>query len=104
MDGRREEAKRRKETGKHFCIYFCILTRGLKRFKLLTVITVQLRGRPWCWPKPGSSVRLLGYAKPLAWQVDSSAGLADLPEEVQGEHGGRAGALGDWRSRSVFSE
>jgi len=37
-------------------------------------------------PRPGSSVHLLGYAKPLAWQVDAGTGLAiDLPEEVQDE-------------------
>ena len=37
-------------------------------------------------PRPGSRVYLLGYAKPLAWRVDSGAGLViDLPEEVQDE-------------------
>jgi alpha-L-fucosidase len=37
-------------------------------------------------PLPGSSVHLLGYAKPLVWQVDSGAGLTiDLPEDVQDE-------------------
>lgn len=37
-------------------------------------------------PRPGSEVHLLGYAKPLAWQVDPGAGLTiDLPEEMQDE-------------------
>jgi alpha-L-fucosidase len=37
-------------------------------------------------PRPRSEVHLLGYAKPLAWQVDPGAGLTiDIPEEVQDE-------------------
>ena len=37
-------------------------------------------------PRPGSTVHLLGYEKPLAWKVDPGAGLTiDLPEELQDE-------------------
>jgi alpha-L-fucosidase len=37
-------------------------------------------------PRPGSSVYLLGYAKPLAWRMDPGTGLTiDVPEEVQDE-------------------
>lgn len=38
-------------------------------------------------PRPGSSVYLLGYAKPLAWHVDSATGLA-ISDRQQGKHRG----------------
>lgn len=43
-----------------------------KRVKLPTVITVQLEG-PGAGPSPDQSRAFVGYAKPLAWQVDSGA-------------------------------
>jgi alpha-L-fucosidase len=37
-------------------------------------------------PRPGSTVQLLGYPKPLDWQMDAGNGLTiDLPEQLQDE-------------------
>jgi len=35
-------------------------------------------------PRPGSAIRMLGYAKPLPWKLDSARGLSiAIPAELQ---------------------